>query len=417
MTGRFRQLRTGLLAILAAVLFGGADWRQFRGTDSSAVAPGQELPVRWGETENVAWKIELPGRGPSSPIVVGGHVVVTASSGVHQDLLHVICFDARSGRKQWHRRFWATGQTLCHPVSAVAAPTPASDGRRIFAFYSSNDLVCLDLAGNLLWYRGLARDYPQARNDAGMASSPLVMGETVIVQVENQGNSFAAGIDAASGVNRWRLQRPRVASWSSPVAFYDSQPRRESVLLQSPLGLTALDPQTGRKIWQYEATCEEIPSLAVGGDVLYLAAAGVTALRPPATAEPGSCEVLWSENRLGPSAASPVVRGNRIYAVNPAGVLTCGDTETGQILWRLRLKGRFWATPLVVRNRLYLFNSDGLAQVVEETGAKGKGKLIGSSDFGEIIQGTPAVADGALFVRSDRHLWKIARTGSDRPAK
>ncbi len=171
------------------------DWRQFRGNDTNGIAEETSLPTHWSETENVAWKVELTGKGPSSPIVVAGHVIVTSSSGAKQDRLHVLSFAAASGKLEWERQFWATGRTMCQPMTAVAAPTPASDGQRVFALFSSSDLVCLDLDGNLLWYRGLQVEHPAAGNDVGMASSPVVVGQTVIVQIESQGDSFAAGFD------------------------------------------------------------------------------------------------------------------------------------------------------------------------------------------------------------------------------
>ncbi len=208
-------------ALLACHLVGApsraADWPQFRGADSNSVSGDAQPPTEWSETKNVAWKVELPGRGPSSPIVIGDRVVVTASSGVKQDRLHVLCFSAADGHRVWERQFWATGRTLSHPSSANAAPTPASDGHLIFAFYSSNDLACLDLDGNLQWFRGLAYDFPHAGNDVGMSSSPVVVGDVVVAQVECQGDSFAVGIDKATGETRWRVDRPHEASWASPV--------------------------------------------------------------------------------------------------------------------------------------------------------------------------------------------------------
>ncbi len=197
-----------LAPLLASLLLAGgalaADWPQFRGPASNSAAGESEGPATWDLEQMVAWKVELPGRGPSSPIVVGNRVLLTASSGAQQDRLHVLCFDAASGERLWERQFWATGRTITHPQSANAAPTPASNGKAVFAFFSSNDLVALDLAGDLLWYRGLGRDYPRIGNDAGMASSPLVVDDLVIVQTESQGGAFATGIDARDGSTRWR---------------------------------------------------------------------------------------------------------------------------------------------------------------------------------------------------------------------
>ena len=163
------------VAVFAAFSFPGyivaSDWPQFRGPGATGTGDSQDLPVSWSDGQDIAWKLDLPGRGVSSPIVVSDRVIVTASSGYRQDRLHVLCFDARDGRKLWERQFWATGRTMCHPKTCMAAPTPASDGRRIFAFYSTNDLFSLDLDGNLLWLRGLTHDYPNASNSMGMASS------------------------------------------------------------------------------------------------------------------------------------------------------------------------------------------------------------------------------------------------------
>ena len=113
----------------------------------------------------------------------------------------MVAIDQHTGKQRWRRSFWATGRTYTHPTSSNAAPTPVSDGQYIYAFYSSNDLACLDLSGNLMWYRGLAHDYPKAGNDVGMASSPAIAGDVVVVQIENQGDSFASGIDRLSARN------------------------------------------------------------------------------------------------------------------------------------------------------------------------------------------------------------------------
>jgi outer membrane protein assembly factor BamB len=381
------------------------DWRQFRGTEQQSVAPDAKLPVTWNVKDgtNVAWTADLPGRGPSSPIVVKGRVIVTASSGAQQERLHVLAFDAESGKQLWHRQFWATGRTFTHPQSANAANTPASDGERIFAFYSSNDLVCLDLEGNLQWYRGLAHDYPKAGNDAGMSSSPLVIGETVIAQVQSQGDSFVTGLNTSTGETRWFKSCSTDSNWSSPVGM-PLKDGKSLALVQSPNQLAAYDAVTGKQAWKYEASCDGISSAAVADGKVFLPSKGITVLSPSPESE--TANVLWSENKLSPGAASPVVHEGRIYTINRAPVLTCASAEDGKIIWQERLKGQFWATPVIAGGYMYCLNYEKSCLVVK-LGEK-DAKLVATNEFGENLQGSPAVAGNAMFVRSDKHLWKIS---------
>jgi outer membrane protein assembly factor BamB len=383
----------------------GADWRQFRGNDGSSTTADTNVPLKWSPGENIAWKADLPGRAASGPIVVKGRVIVLASSGVKQDKLHVLCFDAASGKRRWHRQFWATGRTLTHRQSAVAANTPASDGEYIYAFYSSNDLICLDLDGNLQWYRGLAHDYPKAGNDVGMAASPVVVGKTVVVQIENQGDSFAAGINTETGETRWRIDRPTKANWCTPISLAGAGAKQDAVLLQSGSGLVAVDAYSGKQLWEYKSSCQTITSSVAKGGLLYVPSGGIKALRPGSLTAPA--KVVWKSSQLNPGAASPVVGENEIYVANRAGVVTCADLATGKVLWKERFKGPFWATPVLAGNHLYLVNFEGKSQVI--TAGRDGGKLVSTNDVGDKIQGSPAVADGALYVRNDKSLWKIAK--------
>jgi len=393
-----------ICALLAAVaFFAGADWRQFRGTDNTSAAES-DLPESVGERENVRWKVELPGRGPAGPIVVGDRVIVAGSSGHNQDRLHVNCYDAGSGKQLWHRQFWATGSTLTHPFVANAGPTPASDGRRVFALFSSNDLICLDLDGNLEWLRGLTVDFPNARNDVGLSSSPVAAGKSVIVQIENQSDSFAAGIDAVTGETRWRIERNRGPNWASPAVARGAGPDNDVVLLQSPNQLTAHDADSGRQLWSYDKPCATISSPAALAGRVYVPSAGVTALEPGSS--PESPKTLWTSGALQPANASIILGGEKLYALNRSGVLACAAAETGKVLWRLRLEGTHWGTPVLAGSRLYAINQDGGVQVVDVSGTRGR--QVSKGSFGERILSTPAVAGDAMYVRSDRYLWKIA---------
>jgi outer membrane protein assembly factor BamB len=398
-----KQLLLGL-AYFASVLLASADWPQFRGPDGNGIAQDSGVPAKI-ETNNIAWAADLPGRGLSSPIIIGDRVFVTSSSGPKQDRLHVICFNAADGSKRWERQFWATGRTMCHEKTCVAAPTPASDGERLFAIFSSNDLVCLDLDGNLLWLRGLTRDYPNASNSIGMSSSLTVADGVLIAMLENDSESFTAGLDVKTGLNRWKLQRPKMANWTSPMLL-KSPGGPTHVLLQSGKGLTAVEPATGRIIWQYTDGASTIPSSTVSEGTIFVPSHGLTALEPGPDGQ--SPKQAWRSGQLRPATSSPVVLNKRVFTLNDAGVLTCGDAADGKRLWQLRLKGPFSATPVAAGVFLYCVNEKGLLQVVDTT--EPEGAITSQLDLGRVVLGTPSISRGAIYVRSDAKLWKLGKS-------
>ena len=379
-----------------------ADWLQFRGNDANGVSTEQTVPTSLS-ADTIAWKQELPGRGLSGPIVTGDRVVVTCSSGYEQDRLHVICFSESSGELLWQRQFWATGRTMCHTKMSVASPTPASDGERIFAFYSSNDLVCLDLDGNLLWYRGLGHDFPNASNSLGMASSPVVIGDTLIVQIECEAESFSAGLDTETGLGKWRIERPRKSNWTSPSILRCQDGETDLAILSGPTGLSAVHPQTGDVVWSYDKGGSSIPSATVVQNAVYTPSQGLTALHTSAGGR--NFKVDWNGGNLQPGTPSPLVYQDHTFTVNGAGVVACGDAKTGERVWQMRLKGRFTSTPVAGGGHLFFFNEQGMAYVVRP--GPESGEIVSELDFGETILCTPALSDGALYVRSDGHLWKI----------
>lgn len=391
-----------LLASLMAGATQGADWLQFRGPAGSGVADATETAaLKTFSDASLKWSADLPGRGLSSPIVVGDRVFVTCASGADQDQLHVFCFNAADGRVRWERKFWATGRTMTHGKTNVAASTPCSDGKHVFALFSSNDLICLDLDGNLKWLRGLTYDYPNASNSLGMASSPIVAGGVLVVQSENDSESFAAGIDVVSGENRWMKTRPKMANWTSPVVLSGAQ---EVVALQSSKGLLGIAPETGSELWNFEGGASTIESATIKDGIIYVPSGGITALKP--NAQGGAPEQLWKNAQIAPKTGSPLVLNGKIFSVTGAGVLTASDITDGQRGWRIRIEGPFSASPIAAGNVIYLFNEQGLGQTVDVSGEEGV--VTGKIDLKETILSTPSLSNGAIYVRSDGHLWKLA---------
>ncbi len=385
--------------------FARADWPQFRGLNGAGVADGSNLPVTWSATENIRWKAALPGKGLSSPVTAGGKVFVTACSAYQETRLHVLCFDIATGKQLWERQLWATGSTMCHPKTNMAAPTPVTDGRNVYALFASGDLAALDGDGNLLWYRALARDYPRITNQVGLAASLALWEDVLLAPMENAGDSFVAGLDKHTGQNRWKVERPRDINWTTPLVT--RQAGRTEVLFQSPKGLGAYDPATGRQQWSYSgAGLHSIPS-PVFSDGLVVLPGGV-ALKPAGD----HAETAWTSTKLRPGTGTPLCYRGRIYSINGAGnMIACYDLKDGKQLWQERIQGPYSASPVAADGRLYLVNEEGATTVMQ---IDNEAKILAVNALGEPMLATPAIADSALFLRSDQHLYCVAKPQASR---
>ena len=391
-------------AALAPTFVAAADWPQFRGPESTgAVDVPVSPPAEWSRDGNVAWIADLPGEGYSQPVVVGDVVFVTGSSGHEDDRLHVTCFDTGDGTLRWDRQFWATGRTnVFEPEMRVATPTPVATADRVYAIFSSNDLVCLDHQGNLIWLRGLTFDYPNATSSIGMSSSPVLAQGTLVCQLETDDASFAIGIDAFTGENRWKIDRRRKANWTSPVVYGSGDDA--VVLLEGADGVQAVEPATGETRWTFDGGGSTISSVSATPDAVFVPIDGLTAIRPPAGGS--HIETLWNTKKLSCSFVSPVVSRGRVYTINGAGVLSCGEASSGDVLWQLRLGGNYWATPSASGDRLYCPSKEGLVKVVDLTDEKGE--IVAENEVGEPIYSPLAIVDDAAYIRTDTKLWKIA---------
>jgi outer membrane protein assembly factor BamB len=395
--------RTAFVALgclpLALGLAPAGDWLQFRGP-AGGVSEEKNLPTSWSPTENLRWKVELPGRGPSSPVVAGGRVYLTATTGYRGSRLHVLCFDADTGKKLWERQFGATGSTACHPKSTMAAPTPVSDGKNVYALFATGDLAALDADGNLLWYRSLVDDYPNITNQVGMASSPVLHKNTLIVPMENSGDSFVAGLDTATGKNRWKRERARDATWTTPLVV--ARDGKASVVFQSVKDVTALDPENGKPRWTYtgEGTAP-IASPVAAGDLVFVPGKALVAIRPGD--DQTTPTKVWESAKLPAGFASPVFYKDRVYGVTGTGVV-CLDAAKGEVLWQERAPGPFAASPIIADGKIYVVNEKGVATVI---GLDDKHEVLAKNDLDDTILGTPAIAGGRIYLRSDKWLYCI----------
>lgn len=376
------------------------DWPQFRGPGGTAISDEKGLPAKWSATENVRWKAELPGGGVSSPVIAGGRVYVTAATGYRQRRLHIVCFDASSGAKKWERQLATTGNTQCHPKTSMAAPTPVTDGRHVYTLFATGDLAAFDRDGDLLWYRALQRDYPEITNQVGMAASPVLAGDTLLLPLENAGDSFALGVDVKTGRNRWKVPRRRDINWVTPTVTRFRG--KTAALFQTAGEITAYDTENGGILWSFHSDrLGSVPSPALVDDLVIVPGEPSVALRILGDGRP---EVVWKSRKLKAAYASPVVYQGRIYAMTDIGV-TCLDAATGKQLWSERLGRGSSASPVIADGKLYIAKEEGDTSVIE---LGEKPKIIANNDLKETLLATPAIADGAIYLRTEKHLYCIA---------
>lgn len=394
-----------LIVSFAAAPSHGENWPQWRGPQRTGVTADRGAPTVWSPTENVVWKTPLPGTGTSNPIVWDRRLFITASDGRDQGELHVFCFDRDTGRELWHRRLWGTAPTLFYPKNGMAGPSPVTDGRHVWAFFGSGDVFCFDVDGGLVWQRSLAAEYGEFENRFAATSSPLLYDGLLIVQCDHYGASYLVAIDAATGANRWKADRPEVwLSWSSPQTVRVGD--RDELIVAGSEKLDGYDPHTGERLWTVRGLARECIPTPVLADGLLISDSGPNgvhaAVRPGGRGDVTDTHVVWRNDRGTSFVPSPIVVGRRYYLAEDKGILSCLDTATGELVWRKRLGGKFTASPVAADGKLYFTDEAGVTYVLDA--AADDYAELARNELGEDVHTSPAVAEGRIFIRTDRHL-------------
>lgn len=422
-------------------------WPQFRGTSALGVADGPAPPMKWDvqKGENIKWKTEIPGLAHSSPIIWGDRVFVTTAvsddpnpyirvglygeSPDHPEKLdhdfRVYCLDKNSGKILWqqtaHR---GVPKAQRHIKSTHANSTPATDGKHVVAFFGSEGLYCYDFDGKLLWKKDLglldagAPEAPEGEIQWGFASSPIIDGDRVIVQCDTRTASFLAALDVADGREIWRMPRPEQCGWGTPTV-YDGDGRRQ-VIVNGYKHIGGYDVATGQELWKMRGGGDiPVPTPIVAHGLVYItnahgAKAPVLAIRTSAVGDISLAEdatsneyVAWSYAKRGNYMQTPLAYGDYLYTCRDNGTLTCYEAKTGTIAYRQRLgsgQTGFSASPVAAGGRVYFTSEEGDILVVK---AGAEFELLATNPMGEICMATPAISDGRLFVRGQRHVTCI----------
>jgi len=419
------------------------NWPQFRGPGSTGVADNPNLPDHWSTNENVAWKIEVPGRGWSSPVVWRGRVFVTTvvseaemeppkkglylggeRKEVPQATHHwlVLCFDLTSGREMWRQEAHrGTPPNRLHVKNTYASETPVTDGERVYASFGNIGVFSYDVEGHKLW----STNWPpvKTRSGWGSAASPVLHQGRLFLVNDNEENSFAVALDSKTGRQLWRVERDERSNWATPFVWQNS--RRTELIASGTKKVRSYDPD-GQLLWELGGMSSiVIPTPFSQLDLLYVCSGYVMdkdrpvfAIRPGGAGDislkPGETNsefIAWWQPAASPYNPSPLVYGNYFYVLFDFGFLNCRDARTGRLIYdkqRIRPEGTtaFTASPWAANGKIFALSEDGDTYVFQ---AGSEYKLLHKNSLDEMCMATPAVAGDRLLIRTLTKLYCLKK--------
>ena len=417
---------TTLVALTVCSSALAADWSQFRGPNGAGISEETGIPTKWSESENLAWKVDLPGKGTSSPIVVGDRVYLTCYSGYGisdrggrmSDLKrHVVCVDRKSGDMVWNKTVDAAlpeddyrGFLTEH---GYASSTPVCDGESLFIFFGKSGVLAFDLDGNQKWQVNVGKESSGRRWGSG--TSPILFKDTVIVNASDESQSIRA-LDKKTGKEIWKAEAAGLElSFNTPVLIESKD--QTDLVVAVPYEIWGLNPDTGKLTWFAETDLDGnvSPSIVSQGDIAYAIggrAGGSLALQVGGKGDITS-KIQWT-SRNSSYVPSPVLLNGQLYWIYDRGVAYCMDAKSGELTYRERLSiqggGRpFYASVVAADGKLYALSRRSGTYVID---AKTEFKQISintisgdNTDF----NATPAISNGQLFIRSDKALYCIGK--------
>ena len=415
------------------------NWHQWRGPEANGFAPAADPPVTWDQETNVKWKVAVPGQGNSTPIVWGDRVFITTAietqrkeeqppdeepeapggnpfriqrpTSYYQFVM--LCYDRTTGKLLWQRT--ATEQVPHeghHRDHGFASPSPVTDGQFVYASFGSRGIYCWDMEGNLKWNRDLG-DLRMYRF-FGEGSSPVLEGQTLIVNWDHEGDSFLYALDARTGETKWQVAREdEGTSWSTPlVVEYEG---RKQVIVNSNIKARGYEFENGRVLWECGGQVRAvIPCPIVHEGLVYLMSGypGSALLAVPLDASgdiTGSDRIAWSRNKDTPYCPSALLVDGKLYFnKSNRAILTCLDARTGEpIIEKQRMKdlSNIYASPVAAAGRIYFTGRDGTTLVLADGPEL---KVLATNKLDESIDASPALVGGEIFLRSKKHLYCIS---------
>jgi outer membrane protein assembly factor BamB len=404
---------TAVLLLYLATPVLSADWPEFRGPTGQGIVPKGELPTTWGKDKNIAWKQAIPGKGWSSPIVVGGRVYLTTAVSVKDAdelSLEALCLDAGTGAILWEKEvFRQDGKNSppIHTKNSHASPTPLIRGDRLFVHFGHQGTACLNLKREIVWKNTSLRFIPIHGN----GGSPILVDDLLVFSSDGREDRFVTALNAADGKVRWKtnrtLEADRCFSFSTPLLI---EVRGQKQLISPGSGgVTAYDPSNGKEIWWVRYNGYSVIPRPVYGHGLVFVCTGydrpsLLAIRPDGQGDVTTTHVAWKTAKAVAHTPSLLLVGEELYMMSDFGIASCLDARTGEVHWQQRIGGNFSASPLCADGKLYFLSEEGDTTVVL---AGKRFTLAAKNAMGERSLASPAAADGALFLRTDKHLFRI----------
>ncbi len=407
-----RPLPLLLLLLLPLSATAGPNWPGFRGNGDS-LTEARDLPLNWGENENIAWTADLQGYGQSSPVIWDDKVFVTSAQGKMKEKLIVDAFDLHTGKPRWTKAIESSTQAEVSDYISKAAPTPVVDADRLVAFFESGDLIAFDHAGAILWQRSLTKEYGPFLGNHGIGGSLAQTDSQIILLIDHSGPGYLLAIDKKTGKNTWKIDREKRVSWSSPIVANHAD--KTEILISSNGIVEAFDAADGKRLWHRDGLKgNTVASPTVTRDAIHIGASETSvnmAIRrsdPPDDKAPlNDDRILWRAESASSSFASPLVFDNTVYYTSKAGIAYALDATTGKQKWLMRLGDSCWASPIGVKDRIYFFLTRGKTVVIKP-GEEPQTIAENTLPIEGRIYGIAPV-DGAFILRNGKQLICVGK--------
>ena len=426
-------------------------WPQWRGPFANGTASAaSKPPIRWSESENLKWKVKIPGFGTSTPIIFRDHVFILTARPTGQKVepdpapaaaAAPEAADRDQGRRRGGRmrsekpnetyQFIVmsvdrtTGKVLWQKVAREMVPheghhrdhgfascSPVTDGEHLFASFGSRGLYCYDLEGNLKWETDLGD--MQTRNAFGEGSSPALHGNTLVINWDHEGDDFVVALDKRTGKELWRQQRDEPTSWATPhIVEHEGKPQ---VVISATNRVRSYDLTTGTQLWECGGmTGNVVPTPVSGFGMVYptsgFRGAALLAIKLGRTGDlTDSDAIAWKHNKATPYVPSPLLVGDRLYfCAGNTGTVSCFEAKTGKPVFEAErindLLGGVYASPVAADGRIYLAGRDGKTVVLKQSDTL---ESLATNTLDDRFDASPAVVGNALFLRGHAHLYCIA---------